>query len=604
MNARLAVSVVLTVAGAAGAADRAPMPPAGNGYKLFWEGNSLMGQLHCRVHLPGGKPKTPLIVALCRAFGYPETSTETVGAAGVPIDWAWENDGKRKEFFEKIPGTKWDLLIVQPFGFQNTRRPEDEAAAAAQIYRLILDASPKAALLVYQTWPSGKAAGELADGGGNAEAYAAGLARCIDTHMDPVTHILRQEFPDRPVYAIPVPRAFLEFHKRIEAGGGTWQGFRHVAQLLDQGGASVHVSPLGLYVNAMVHLGSYFRKAPAGGDLPNEYGVTFAFDLKKGAQPTGLSRKQAEALQALAWDVVRTSPATPVSARPFDFPDMTAPKPAKLGKVDVLAARQARVRWSAATDDTAVVKQSLYLNDEYLDTVDANVTSYVVAGLRPGEANRFRIRAFDACHNLADAVATITPPKLTGPDVLLGWDLFPYTNNPKDRDPDTYRPAEAVTATSAPGTRAGPATIRRGPGLRGGTRPFRHCMLFWGPDAETLGEAIEAGSHLSFTVAPAEGKTLSLGSLLVPLRVDRTGLHVAVLTSATGFGADAAIASVGLPRGVQEIELPLHRADALRKVTQPVEVRLVFWGSKRGGYLGSFGDRDRTDDVILRGAVE
>jgi hypothetical protein len=132
-----------------------PMPDPGKGYFLLNEGNSLMGQLNnCRMHL-GGK-KAPLLPALAHIFGYPEHRAENVGAAGVPIDWIWNNPGKRQEFFDDVAANPITLFTVQSHGYQNRRLVEVEAAAAAQMYRHVLKHHAGTPLLLYQTWPSGQ----------------------------------------------------------------------------------------------------------------------------------------------------------------------------------------------------------------------------------------------------------------------------------------------------------------------------------------------------------------------------------------------------------------------------------------------------------------
>jgi hypothetical protein len=574
---------------------RPPLPESGQGYQILNEGNSLMGQLHTRTVLDEDGKRVELLPGMQQQLGYPETMAEGVGAAGVPIDWIWTTPHKREEFYNDLAARDWDLFVVQPFGYQNTRRPEDEAAAAAQMYREVVKRYPKAALLVYQTWPAGRP--HLGDGGGDAKGWLEELDRAIETHMNPVGHILRQEFPDKPVYVIPVPQALGELTRRIEKSGGDLLGIKHIAEMLDTGGSSVHLSRKGVFLNVMVHLSSYMQESMVDKRLPIDYETVFAFNLQEGMQPPGLTQAQAKLLQQIAWEVVSTYPATTVSGKEFQLEDSEPPVAASFTESTLAGPGQMQLVWSPATDNREVTGYSIYLGGEYLATISPDERDYLVAGLTPGEQNRVTVRAWDAVYNFADAVVDVTPPAIEG-DVLLGWDLSPYSNRPEDKRPD-----EKIRVTeNAEGIQV-PAPIVRGKGLDSAKRPWRHVMYLSGIEADTLDAAVEESDYVTMTVAPEPRQKVSLSALKVPIKVEGDSLRVTVFSSPTGFEPENALADYRLENGLQRIIVPLADHEPLQAIAGPVELRLHLWHSDRGAMLGHFGDPREQLDVILLGRI-
>jgi hypothetical protein len=590
---------------------RAAMPDPGKGYFVLNEGNSLMGQMHTRFYHEDYK-KERLIHALADYYGFPEHDSEGVGAAGVPIDWIWGNMNKRQEFFDDLRQNPVDLFAVQPFGFQNRREPEIEAAAAAQMYRHVLEKNPKAPLLIYQTWPSGRSPGgahhdlepALAENGGDAELFMKGLKLCIDEYMNPVAHILRQEFPDKPVYIMPCPQVMLEFGRRLaKEPDGELAGIKHIAELLDAGGRSVHVSRKGQFMVALTQLAGMYRKDPAETDFPVDYETVFAFNLKEGPKTHGLTNEQAKVIARLVWDVVSTYPATAVSRKEFDFEDMSAPRPAKLVASKLLSAKQAHLQWEPGRDDKAVKLQCVYRNGDLISRLDPEVNHYYVGSLTDGGENTIILRTFDKQYNYADEVVKLTPPKVKGQTVILAWDLFPYSLRGERRE-DEYMPATAIKATESTGVDPDKATITFGPGVGTAGRPFRHCMIISPDNFESFADSHDKGGYVKFTVAPKDGKTLSLKSLILPIKTQESGLRVTLMTSATGFDMGDQIRTLTVSDGLSEIEFPLDEVQALQSVDEPVEVRLYISQGRGQTYIGSFGDTDRTPDVWLRGQVK
>ncbi len=586
-----------------------PMPDPGQGYFVMNEGNSLMGQMHTNMFLEDGK--VTLLPGMADFLGFPEHRVEGVGAAGVPIDYIWIKTHKREEFFQDLAGNPVELFTVQPFGFQNHRTPQVEAAAAAQMYRHVIEKNPDAPLLIYQTWPSGRSPGgsyhdlgpALENNGGDAEKYLRGLQKCIDGYMNPVAHILRQEFPDRPVYIIPAPQAIAEVGRRLEEAD-EFAGIQHVAELLFDGGRSVHLSRKGQFLVAMTQLASIYRTNPAEADIPVDYKTVFAFALKEGPQSPGLTAEQGKRLAQLAWDVVRTYPATPVSHRPFEFDDMVKPQPASTEDVRMLNTKQALVQWSPGSDNTGVDKQVVYLDGNYRDTLPPEDTDYRIGSLDTGE-NTFLIRTFDKNYNMADLQVEIQAPPVRGETAILAWDLSPYTLNAEyaKKHPE-YSLATKIEVTESSGVDASRGAITFGPGAHTASRPFRHCMIISPDRAESFAAAHEAGTYVTFTVAPKEGRTLALKSLVLPLKTNESGLSVALMASKTGFEKGDQIGSVVIEGGLSEVEFPLHEVEQLQSVSEPVEFRLYFSQGHHQTYIGTYQDPDREPDVWLRGDVK
>ncbi len=590
--------------------ERPPMPDPGEGYFLLNEGNSLMGQLHGWTRIQD--KKVTVLGGLAHVLGFPKHDAEGVGAAGIPIDWAWQTPHKRQEFFDDLAAHDVSLFTVQAFGWGNRRDVEVEAYAAAQMYRHVLQKNPDCPLLVYETWPSGRnpggahrkdIEGELKDNGGDAEAYMQGLQACYRDYMDRIAHVLRQEFPDKPVYLIPCPQAMHEVGRRIKANGQCG-GMTHIAELLDTGGRSVHTSRKGVFLTCMVHLASYYCRNPAAAEMPVDYETVFAFNLKEGQKPTGLTPEQGKELAQLAWEVVSSYPATPVSRKEFAFDDMEKPAPAVLAKKEVLSAKQAAITWTPGSDNNEVRLQAIYLDGELVGRLDAKADHFIVGDLKSGHKNQIVVRTFDMDYNFSDLKIELNAPNVQGSAVILGWDLAPYTLNSNDREPAKYKLIEEVTVTQAAGADVLAGTLKYGPGTGRGGRPFRHCMLISKAGSKTLQEAVAAETYVTFTVQPVDGKTLSLKSLILPIAGSSDAMELALMSSIGGFSADNAIETMTVAPGYADMEFPLHRHPELQNLDKAVEFRIYF--IKGGGqtYIGNYSDPDEAIDMILRGEVK
>ncbi|MFW6286514.1 MAG: hypothetical protein ACOC29_01100, partial [Candidatus Sumerlaeota bacterium] len=348
----------------------------------------------------------------------------------------------------------------------------------------------------------------------------------------------------------------------------------------------------------------YAQNPAEGKNIPEDYETVFAFALKEGMQKPGLSPEQADQLAQLAWDVVSNYPATTVTRKPFEFDDMTAPDAAKLTTSDVTGVRQATLTWEPGSDDTEVLKQAIYINGDLYTTLPPEATSQEITNLEPGKVNRVVVRTFDPTYNIADAVVELDVPAIDG-ELLAGWDLSTYTSNP-DRvgGKKEMKLAESVDTSTLADALAGPMPITRGPGLD-------LTGINWGifnlgdANATTIEEAVAANDYITFTVKPAEGKTLSLSALTLPIRFHGSTLgttQLALFTSATGFEADKAIETITPPQSAVEIGFDLSRAQALQEVSEPIEIRLYILKIAQG-MLGDPSNKLPEPDIKLYGSA-
>jgi hypothetical protein len=105
---------------------RPPLPEPGRGYQILNEGNSLMGQMHTAVEIDGQKVRedhktVPLISWMAHRWEYPEHYSQGVGAAGIPIDWAWINLMKRERTAPAMP--RRASMVIQSAPAQSARSP-------------------------------------------------------------------------------------------------------------------------------------------------------------------------------------------------------------------------------------------------------------------------------------------------------------------------------------------------------------------------------------------------------------------------------------------------------------------------------------------------
>lgn len=117
----------------------------------------------------------------------------------------------------------------------------------------------------------------------------------------------------------------------------------------------------------------------------------------------------------------------------------------------------AHVKWTAATDNVGVTKYNIYVNNELLDTIDAEETEITLKGLAENTAYTVVVKAVDAAGN--ESVQSPSTTLTTGgtkifTDTENHW-AYPYiqkaaaTGIMKGYDDGTFKPEIAVTRAQA-----------------------------------------------------------------------------------------------------------------------------------------------------------
>lgn len=117
----------------------------------------------------------------------------------------------------------------------------------------------------------------------------------------------------------------------------------------------------------------------------------------------------------------------------------------------------AHVKWTAATDNVGVTKYNIYVNNELLDTIDAEETEITLKGLAENTAYTVVVKAVDAAGN--ESVQSPSTTFTTGgtkifTDTENHW-AYPYiqkaaaTGIMKGYDDGTFKPEIAVTRAQA-----------------------------------------------------------------------------------------------------------------------------------------------------------
>jgi len=376
------------------------------GYHRFHEGNSLTGGVR------------ELFTELAHDGGFPDDSYEIIGAAGTPVDWAWEN--LTSNFLETLEANApYDFIQVQPF--RQRWNPEDEGDAAAQIYTTALNHSPNCTLLVYYTWvgsPSRYA---------SFDEWKAELNRYITTVLEPMTDLLQQYFPDNSVYIVPTSPAVLALQDSIEAG--KLPNYTNVGDLYHDG---IHWNANGSYLNACVHYAAIYQQSPEG--LPHTYTVSPAIYT----QDVTLTDEEAAIFQRTAWDVVRTHSRTLVTKTARPRSDTEPPSRVTGMAVSGLTPKGFNLSWDECSDNVGVqqyfihalpVSRAMETFATYRWVGDATGTSKEVTGsvkppIQPGVTYSVYMRARDAEYNLSPVSDTLTvevPATVKGDSLMFDF---------------------------------------------------------------------------------------------------------------------------------------------------------------------------------------
>ena len=556
-----------------------PLPTTSNGFRFFYEGNSLTGPLMTDTQFASSNE--PTIMGMAYRLGYRQNLAKMVNIAGTPVDYLWYTARPQIEQTLADYGP-FELFVVQPFGHVVTRTVHVEGSAAAQIFRRVLAGNSNAAMLVYETWTDGTTYYNTNTHYFNDGAFAASISNAFESFLEPMVDVLRQEFPDNPVYAVPAGQAFVELYRRIQANGGNYAGFTNLAQIMGLDGNSVHPNRKGYYLAMMTHLSCYFQQTTATQGLPYAFNWYLAWETP-GSQPTGLTSNEAQALQEIAWDVTRTFPRTPVTRGERSKTDAQRPSPPGALATNALTAKQVIVTWSAATDNVGVVFYSVYRNDEYIG--DTTGLTFTAGHLLPGQTNVLRVRAWDAAWNFRDTAAlSIAVPPQNGIE-LITWDtsdLTPTTGQ-------TLTPARVHAAIQS-----APATVVRGAGISDPQFAIRGLMSFSKCNHATLDAAVAATCYFGFTVVPTGTTPLVFDSLGVVvgwhLGTSKKIMKLALLSDRTGFAASNVLYTIALNGIFEDIEFPLRDMPPFQFITNAVEFRLYPYGANESYdifYLGS-----------------
>jgi len=360
------------------------------GYKRFHQGNSLSGGVW------------GIFTELAHDGGFPDDQFKKVGAAGTPVDWAWEN--MTGQFIQMLEDeAPFDFVQVQPF--HSRREPEDVADAILQIHETALKHSPACTLLVYYTWVRNP------DTHSSFDEWKDELNKYIDSTLIPATDLLEQYCPDNPVYVIPTSPAFYALQDSIDAG--KLPRFTNAGDLYRDG---IHMNANGNYLNACVHYAAIYQKSPEG--LPHDYTVNAAIYTTE----VDLTDEEAAIFQRTAWDVVRNYPRTLVSKKARNKTDTEVPSNVNGLSTTNAAKMSYSISWDASTDNTGVKEYLVYAYPvnrtlkEYAtyrwvgssENISAEIFGSSNPPIQPGVTYKTYVRAMDAQYNLSPPSDTIT----------------------------------------------------------------------------------------------------------------------------------------------------------------------------------------------------
>ncbi|MBC8141439.1 MAG: chitobiase/beta-hexosaminidase C-terminal domain-containing protein [Armatimonadetes bacterium] len=226
---------------------------------------------------------------------------------GAPTDWLWEHPGSgfgdnrvKEAFLIYAPVTH---VFTQPFAGHD-RSIENEADYSRRFFDAAREHSPDVQAWLYMQWPAQK----LDDAWSKGEGSAKGLAGVspAKTWQSAMPNFLRYAesvqkkitasgYKGKPVRIVPAGSALAALKTQIEAGKvpGMTDFFK------DCFTDDVHLNAKGAHMVALVHYSCIYGKSPVG---------------TVGALGSGLTPKQAEIFNEIAWDTVRTYPPTGVKA--------------------------------------------------------------------------------------------------------------------------------------------------------------------------------------------------------------------------------------------------------------------------------------------------
>lgn len=219
---------------------------------------------------------------------------------GAPLDWLWNHrdEGFRapqanKPADEILRQSKWDVLILQPFG----RDPQVSVKYAALYAAEALQGNPKCRVFVFANYPDiGKDKGEADKW---EEMWLSKDHRRGRATFDAVARRLAEKLEGKAaVRIIPVGEVMYRLHQRMQ--DGKVPGYKHIADLYAD---STHLNAEGKYLEAVTHYATVFQDDPHGS-------ITSGLRFWKG--PYEVEKEFATAVWDVAWEVVTTYPNTGV----------------------------------------------------------------------------------------------------------------------------------------------------------------------------------------------------------------------------------------------------------------------------------------------------
>jgi hypothetical protein len=242
-NSRIGLTSILLVA--ASVLLSAPDADAKDPVAIYHVGNSLTDQAYGMHDIASARGQ--------------ETKFGRHMIPGAPLQWLWDHRSEgfrapdaKKPADETLRNSKWDALILQPFG----RSPENSIEYGAHYAAAAYAGNPDCQVFVFANYPEIGKQQEKKDKW--EQRWLADDDRKSRANFKKVAAGLSAKFPDRkPVKVIPVGEVMYRLHLRMK--DDRVPGFRHIADLYADG---VHLNAEGKYLEAVTHYAAVFQKDP------------------------------------------------------------------------------------------------------------------------------------------------------------------------------------------------------------------------------------------------------------------------------------------------------------------------------------------------------
>ncbi|NLF40802.1 fibronectin type III domain-containing protein, partial [bacterium] len=303
---------------------------------------------------------------------------------------------------------------LQPFRLTQLGWFEREEVAAAQVFRLALQYSPNATLVLYQTWTT-------VTTNANPDAKFVSDMRYVTNYFEFFMDAIRQEFPGRAVFAVPSGLALMKLAEDIVSGAGP-EGIPCITNIFDPiapgGGSSIHPRVDGYWLSCLVHFNSYYSEHYITHperflNMPTNIPFTVYWQGSNAATWTywpSVTSNQSAYFQDLAWHVVTNYPRTFLSNVPRVKGDWTPPSAPENIVFSGQTTSSVTVSWSASTDNVAVLRYTVMVNRDYAHTLSGLSTVVMLTNVVNPQAAEVTVRAWDTSYNFADATRALPEP--------------------------------------------------------------------------------------------------------------------------------------------------------------------------------------------------